>query len=387
MAITITDAARGILTRCRAEENRVYLPAGQLDPALYKEVDRVLREAGGHWKGGKVRAHVFGGDAAPTLEELLQAQRFVSAKEAEQWFESPPDVARRLVDAALLAPGMEVLEPSAGRGALARLIAERGCAVDCVEINAERAAVIEAAGYARTVIVGDFLARPPVPGLYDAIVMNPPFAGHADERHVEHALSMLRPGGTLVALMGAGIRFRGDRAAKKIRNMAGGAIDSVAADAFKSVGAEMSTCIVVIRTGGTRLSGEPVRVSLHGPDPVLPSFSAGTAPRGTYEGWDAGSQVWRQFEFGGDCAGCGGRTWRWSDGEIAVSFGDYSCLPFGPGEFPGPVQDGLPDEVWEREWPECMGCQHDQIRHRRAVTAAAESLRPPADDRGDPVLF
>jgi predicted RNA methylase len=396
MATIVTDAARDVLTRARVEGNRVYLPEGQLPRPLYEEVDRALREAGGKWKGGKVRAHVFDTDAAPTLAGLLQAHRFVAAKETEQWFESPPDVARRLVEAALLVPGMEVLEPSAGRGAIARLLADLGCAVDCVEINPERAAIIQEAGYARKVIVGDFLAQPPVHDLYDAVVMNPPFAGHADEHHVLHALTMLRPGGVLVSLMGAGIRFRADRAAKRIRNLAGGAIDDVPAGAFKSVGAELATCIVVIRTGGTQLSGEPRRVSLHGPDPDLPVFAPATAPRGSYEAWDVGGQRWRQFVFYGDCAGCGGRTWNWID-EIGVSFGDHSYLPLTLADLPGWLWDQetrggldpeqLPGGVWEKEWPQCMGCRNDKARDDRAMRAVLASLKPPVDDHGEFTLF
>ena len=68
-----------------------------------------------------------------------------------------------MLDAAELEPGMDVLEPSAGEGAIAGPAAGRGCAVDCVELSEERAGVIEAAGYARRVKVADFLTLDPEP--------------------------------------------------------------------------------------------------------------------------------------------------------------------------------------------------------------------------------
>jgi SAM-dependent methyltransferase len=386
MTTYVTDQAREVLLAARADGNKLYLPPGRLPPEVYQQVDRVLREAGGRWKGGKTQAHVFEGAAAPTLAQILQAERFVSTKETEQWFESPEWLAERLVQAALLTPGMEVLEPSAGRGAIARQVAAAGCSVDCVEVNGERAQVIIDGGYARKVTVGDFLAQPPVPDSYDAVVMNPPFAGHADEHHVLHALRMLRPGGVLVSLMGAGIRFREDKGARLIRNLADGAIDDVPKDAFKSVGAEMSTCIVVIRTGGGRFSGAPRRVSLHGEDPVLPRFVPGTAPRGAYEAQEVGTGRWRRFRFYGDCLGCGGRCWNWVD-EIGVTFGDHSWLPFTANEFTRRQQDDMDAAAWNVEFAECLGCKNNAIRHRRAVAAAWASLQPPVDDHGAETLF
>ena len=36
---------------------------------------------------------------------------------------------------------------------------------------------------------------------YDVIIMNPPFENHQDIEHVQHAYSLLKPGGRLVAIM------------------------------------------------------------------------------------------------------------------------------------------------------------------------------------------
>jgi precorrin-6B methylase 2 len=54
----------------------------------------------------------------------------------------------------------------------------------------------------------DFLACNGDLGTFDRIVMNPPFERGDDIRHIEHALTMLRPGGRLVALCANGPRQR-----------------------------------------------------------------------------------------------------------------------------------------------------------------------------------
>ena len=47
----------------------------------------------------------------------------------------------------------------------------------------------------------DFLETSPEElGTFDSVVMNPPFHMRADIRHIEHALTFLKPGGTLAAL-------------------------------------------------------------------------------------------------------------------------------------------------------------------------------------------
>ncbi len=51
--------------------------------------------------------------------------------------------------------------------------------------------------------VQDFLEVTPSPA-FDAALMNPPFQGGQDMAHVTHAWSFVKPGGVLVAIMGAG---------------------------------------------------------------------------------------------------------------------------------------------------------------------------------------
>lgn len=123
-------------------------------------------------------------------------------------------------------PPLDILEPSAGTGQLARRCVLRrkdvrewerdkyryDNRVDCVEIDPGRAADLKAAGIYRRVLRADFLSlSPSTTGLYDIVVMNPPFDRERDIDHVMHALKFLRPGGQLNAIMSAGTEFRETR--------------------------------------------------------------------------------------------------------------------------------------------------------------------------------
>jgi len=77
----------------------------------------------------------------------------------------------QLIDLARIEPGMTVLEPSAGRGAIAGPVAALGAHVDCIEILRDNALAISDANIGRDLAVGDFLTWDPHP-VYDRVVMN-----------------------------------------------------------------------------------------------------------------------------------------------------------------------------------------------------------------------
>jgi hypothetical protein len=166
------------------------------------------------------------------------------------FFPTPRDIAEQVIAAADLELWHTVLEPSAGDGALAILAAEEGCPVDCVEISLSRAQELRDAGKFRSVRSGDFLEWPASPD-YDRVIMNPPFAKGQDARHVMHALKFVRPGGRLVAIMSAGIRFRGNgvqgafRDALERRGLVH-TIEDLPEGAFKDSGTMVRTVLVTI---------------------------------------------------------------------------------------------------------------------------------------------
>ena len=94
------------------------LLGGQLDRKVYAAVAEVIEAAGGKWNR-RAGAHLFEGDAADAIDPVLATGAVTSAKVELQQFYTPPEVASLAMAAADLRPGMTVLEPSAGRGALA----------------------------------------------------------------------------------------------------------------------------------------------------------------------------------------------------------------------------------------------------------------------------
>ena len=168
-------------------------------------------------------------------------------------FTTPPAVVQRMIGLADLEPGMTVLEPSAGTGAIAGPVHALGCNVDCVELSADLARVLDKGCY-RQVIRADFLEygprdNPAGAEYYDRVMMNPPFKGQADVRHVTHALGFLRPGGRLVAIMSAGVEFRQDKTAEAFRKLVadrGGWIERLPGDSFEGSGASVRTVMAVI---------------------------------------------------------------------------------------------------------------------------------------------
>jgi 16S rRNA G1207 methylase RsmC len=84
---------------------------------------------------------------------------------------------------------------------------------------------------------------------FDRVLMNPPFSKGQDVKHVTHALGFLKPGGRLVAIMGAGVTFRQDKRTTDFRELVqsmGGTIEPLPEGSFKSSGTMVNTVIVVI---------------------------------------------------------------------------------------------------------------------------------------------
>ncbi|MGW2725535.1 methyltransferase [Streptomyces sp. NPDC001492] len=235
-----------VLDRAQTDGPRLVL-TGTLDRKLYLDTAKVLEAAGGKWSR-KERAHLFDGDAAEAIEPVILTGEVVSTKQQFGYFPTPTPVVQQLIDLAELKAGMELLEPSAGRGAIAAAVAAEGCVVDCIEVQESNASVIFDAGYANLVLVRDFLATEPGTG-YDRVVMNPPFARQDDIRHVLHAHRFLKPGGLLVAVMSNGVTFRDTPLTRQFRSLLeaeGGQIHPLPEGAFKETGTGVHTVIAVI---------------------------------------------------------------------------------------------------------------------------------------------
>ena len=181
----------------------------------------------------------------------------VQVVSAPQLFPTPSKLAARMVDLADLAIGMRVLEPSAGTGRLLEalpgvvpfsLVRQTALEVVAVEVNAALAARLACSGLAGTVRCADFLqcsADVGDLGLFDAVLMNPPFAQGADIEHITHALKMLKPGGRLVALCANGPRQ--NASLRPMVEARGGEWEDLQADTFKDEGTGVRVALITMQ--------------------------------------------------------------------------------------------------------------------------------------------
>lgn len=242
----VPTAVLEVLDRAETDGPRLVL-TGTLNRKLYTDTAKVIEAAGGKWSK-RERAHLFDGDAADAIESVILTGEVVSAKQQFGYFPTPAPIVEQIITLADIKPGMEVLEPSAGRGAIAGPVAGIGCHVDCVELQRDNALAISDAGIGRDLAVADFLAVEPFEA-YDRVVMNPPFARQDDIRHVTHAHQFLKPGGLLVAVMSNGVTFRDTpltRDFRKLLDAEGGSLHPLPEGAFKESGTGVNTVIAVI---------------------------------------------------------------------------------------------------------------------------------------------
>lgn len=226
---------------------------GGLDGKMYTRVNQVLESLGGKWSR-KAGAHLFDGDAAEAIESAVLSGQYENPGDFG-FFETPPAVVERLIDLADIEPGMDCLEPSAGRGAIARAMRESGGSLSSytlVELLPKNVEALCDAGFSDLCIMADFLSLKPGDAFagmeFGRVVMNPPFAPRqADINHVRHAFDFLKPGGRLVSVMSSGVVFRENRKTVEFREWLeahGGEWETVADGAFRESGTDVRTVIV-----------------------------------------------------------------------------------------------------------------------------------------------
>lgn len=219
----LSDRQRSLLAHIKVENNLAIYTSAERIPD-WDLLKRVMVALGGKWKtGGKNSPGGFrfpdDVDAAEVVRLAQESGEIIDPKAAEAFF-TPDALADSLVDRlGHMDPEARVLEPSAGEGALVRALLRKrpGLRVTAIEALAQHVAKLAAIPeHGGPVLQEDFLdARPQSQGLFDAIAQNPPFSREIE--HVRHAYTFLKPGGVLVAIMSAGIKYREDKARKAFR--------------------------------------------------------------------------------------------------------------------------------------------------------------------------
>lgn len=239
--VTIAPDVLGVLERARVEGTRLDL-VGQLDRDLYTRVAKIIELLGGKWNR-KAGAHIFEEDAEGVVADALVTGAVVDLRKTFQMFETPPDLAKRLVEIAGVQAGDRVLEPSAGTGRIASVLHEAGASVLMCEIQ-ER--LHDDLGRFGTVIGTDFMTTEVQ--TVDAVVANPPFSRGQDVTHVHQMTRWLGACGRLVSVMSPAWRFRDTKAHRQFREMVdelGATWEDLPDGTFSASGTNVRTGILI----------------------------------------------------------------------------------------------------------------------------------------------
>jgi predicted RNA methylase len=317
----------------------------------------------------------------------------VSVRARAGYLRTPDSLADELCawphhDLRWLPPGAQVLEPSAGDGALVAAILRCNpqVAVTAVEPHLVRAQACadRASGFDAdvTVHVGTFEQYAAVAARagtrFDAVVMNPPFAvaGQADVwlEHLRTAWHLLRPGARLVAVVPEGFAYRSSGIHTDARTFVEhhGTHQPLPAGAFAETGGQVATRVVRMTKPvdssrpeyllAADLTREPVPVR----ELCLTGAAASDTPAQVVRGgWHDG----RVARYHGRCALCGWLLWGFDDGQND---------PRGPlGDFS--VGFSLHPQDYDMSGPPiglCPDCGNTSDRYHEALKRAHEHWSP-----------
>ncbi len=249
-------------TICK-ETFSIKLNSGQIDKETYKLVDEVFKRLRGKWKGGKTQAHLFPYDPTPYIEALLVTKEMPD-KNPTAFFPTPRVLVEEILDAINFVDlsdldyldednRFRILEPSGGTGGIADVIKQRApnAQMDIVEFLPLNQSLLKKKGYAP--ICGDFMEfNTDYTIKYDYIIMNPPFSLEGDKiayiTHIEHAIKMLKPTCTLVAIAPKGFLNNSSKKEKSFKEyaMIHGEISDNEKEAFKESGTLVDTVTIIL---------------------------------------------------------------------------------------------------------------------------------------------
>lgn len=242
----ITEQMKKTLGLGRFDWNIYFLPPVQLDRKAYKEVNEILTSLGGA-RSRKEKGHIFEGEEVElidALQEVLDSGETTTLQEIKklyQYYPTPSELAKKLVELADIKEWDMVLEPSAWQGAIAVEIPERLCCeIDVCELNQENASILIDKWFPP--VHSDFLEYN---AMYDKIIMNPPFSKNQDVKHILHAYECLNDWGRLVSIASSSIQTKETKLHKELMELDPEFIE-VDDWAFKESWTMVNTFIVII---------------------------------------------------------------------------------------------------------------------------------------------
>lgn len=233
-------------------ENRSFgqcLKLGVLTDEEYDRLKPIIEHIGGHWRE-RFGCFVFkkGLNIEEKLEYCLkngvQVTDQYRYQEETQFYPTPNKVAKRVVELAEIKKGQSVLEPSAGLGNLLDCI-DVPCDILAVEPIVNNVVTLKHKGYPTEMTtfeeIYDSLPT------FNRIIMNPPFSGQRDVKHVMMAYKKLKRHGVLVAIISENALWYKTQLSKDFKRFlerTHAYIEEVASNSFEESGTSIETVIV-----------------------------------------------------------------------------------------------------------------------------------------------
>jgi len=206
-------------------------------------------------EGQALQALINGtGPSKEALElERLEQKAKLMVGQVPGFYPTPRAIVERLIESAYLYPdGLTVIEPSAGSGAIADVIRELhpGCKLDVCEWNSTLCNLLEKKGH--SVVGQDCMV---LDGVWDRVLMNPPFENKQDLKHVKRLYeNNLVQGGALVSVMAYSGHDDIAECFEWMEKRFSGWLDDkdwdallFPRDAFKESGTGVATCGLILR--------------------------------------------------------------------------------------------------------------------------------------------
>jgi len=252
--MTKTDEVQSVLDRCTIEGNNVFLPE-DLNRDVYVKVNKKLIGIGGKWNR-KAKAHVFLTDPSELMGRVQKGED-INLKKDFQFFETPPELADKLVELAIHRRHTKdiqvVLEPSAGQGRIIDAIHrwQPKLHVYACELMGTNTVILKQKYNQDLVCVlreADFLSIKQK-NVYDTVIANPPFSKNQDIFHVAQMFDVCKVGGRIVSIVSDHWRLSDNSVEKafgKWLEYLGAEVIPIEKGAFKSSGTNVGGNIIVI---------------------------------------------------------------------------------------------------------------------------------------------
>lgn len=225
------------------------LKLGVLTDKEYDALKPIIEHMGGHWRE-RYSCFVFKKDAdiEGKIEHYLKYDVTISERykyqEETQFYPTPLVLAQRVVQLANIKKGQSVLEPSAGTGNLLDCI-NVPCQIFAIEPLMENSDILRYKGYNHTVSTfeGCYENLP----MFNRVVMNPPFSGQRDIKHVMMAYKKLKRHGVLVAIISENALYYKTDVSEKFRKFLkrhNAYKEVVQSNSFEESGTSIETVII-----------------------------------------------------------------------------------------------------------------------------------------------